>query len=108
MNIRMSTPWQVPQLTTVQRARPARRRFPRLRLRPGILILVSICAVLLAASARAADLPVQDGLLVWLKADAVNTADANQVRVSGSDLFVKSWLDQSGNSHAASNATDND
>jgi hypothetical protein len=56
----------------------------------------------------AADLPVQDGLIVWLKADAVSTSDTSQVRLSGSDIFVKQWVDQSGNNHFASNGTDND
>ena len=50
--------------------------------------------------------PVTDGLIVWLKAGAVNTSDTNQVRISGADTFVKQWNDQSGGSHNASNTTD--
>ena len=51
-------------------------------------------------------LPVVDGLTVWLKADAVNTADTSQVRVVGSNTFVKQWNDQSGGGHHATQTTD--
>lgn len=64
--------------------------------------------MLLGATTALADLPVKDGLVVWLKADSINTSDANQVRLSGSDIYVKQWTDQSGNNHPASNTTDND
>ena len=61
--------------------------------------LAAILALVMAQVAPAATLPVQDGLVVWLKADAVNPSDANQVRLSGTDVFVKQWVDQSGNNH---------
>ncbi|MEI7901315.1 MAG: Ig-like domain-containing protein, partial [bacterium] len=51
-------------------------------------------------------LPVVEGLTVWLKADAVNTANTSQVRVVGSNTFVKQWIDQSGGGHHATQATD--
>ena len=51
-------------------------------------------------------LPVVDGLTVWLKADAVNTADTSQVRIVGSNTFVKQWIDQSGGGHHATQTTD--
>ncbi|MEI6604978.1 MAG: Ig-like domain repeat protein [Verrucomicrobiota bacterium] len=51
---------------------------------------------------------VGDGLVVWLKADDINTGDANQVRTSGSDTFVKLWNDASGSGRKASNATEGD
>ncbi|MEW6155900.1 MAG: CotH kinase family protein [Verrucomicrobiota bacterium] len=45
------------------------------------------------------------GLKVWLKADAVLTNDASQVRRSGGSVFVKVWKDQSGqNQHAQQSA----
>lgn len=46
------------------------------------------------------------GLRVWLRADAVNTADANQVRSSAGNFFVKSWRDQSGGTFHAGQAAD--
>ena len=46
------------------------------------------------------------GLRVWLRAEAVNTADANQVRSSAGNFFVKSWQDQSGGTFHAGQATD--
>jgi hypothetical protein len=73
-----------------------------------VCALVGAFALLLAAVPVKADLPIKDGLIVWLKADAVDTNDANQVRIEGSDVFIKQWNDQSGNSHPASNATDAD
>ena len=46
------------------------------------------------------------GLRVWLRADAVNTADANQVRSSAGSFFVRSWRDQSGATLHAGQGTD--
>ena len=46
------------------------------------------------------------GLRIWLRADAVNPADANQVRSSGGNFFVKSWRDQSGGIFHAGQPTD--
>jgi len=52
-------------------------------------------------------IPVTNGLIVWLDAGAVDTNDtANEVRISGSDIYVKQWDDQSGSGHNASNVTD--
>jgi len=48
---------------------------------------------------------VSNGLAVWLKADAINPADATQVQTSGGNLYLKQWLDQSGNSQNASQGT---
>ena len=73
-----------------------------------VCALLGAFGLLLAADAMAADLPVKDGLIVWLKADAVNPSDTSQVRLSGSDVFIKQWVDQSGNNHPASNGTDSD
>ncbi len=71
--------------------------------------LALACAFWLTVSPASAQLPVTDGLVVWLKADAVDPGDtASQVRVVGSDVFVKQWNDQSGNGFNASNGTDND
>jgi len=53
-------------------------------------------------------LPVTNGLVVWLKANAVNTSDGTQIRTSGSDLFVQQWNDSSGASRNAANATQGD
>jgi len=52
--------------------------------------------------------PVTNGLIVWLKAGAVNTSDPAQVRTSGSDLFVQQWNDSSGAGRNATNATQSD
>jgi hypothetical protein len=61
-----------------------------------------------ALSARA-QLPVTDGLVVWLRADAVDTNDVvSEVRAAGGSLYVKQWADQSGNSFHAANATETD
>lgn len=84
--------------------RLARSGFPTRFL--GVLAVAA--ALILGAAAEAADLPLQDGLIVWLKADAVNPSDAGQVRVSGTDLFVQQWNDQSGHNRHASNTTTND
>ncbi|MCX6925555.1 MAG: hypothetical protein NT154_20455, partial [Verrucomicrobia bacterium] len=70
--------------------------------------VVAAFVLLQGVAALAADLPVKDGLITWLKADAVDTSDATQVRLSGSDIFIKQWKDQSGNNHPAANTTDND
>ncbi|MEI7900048.1 MAG: LamG-like jellyroll fold domain-containing protein [bacterium] len=51
---------------------------------------------------------VGTGLIVWLTADAVDTGDASQVRISGSDVFVKQWNDQSGNDNHATQTTAGD
>lgn len=54
----------------------------------------------------AAQLPVTDGLVVWLKADAIDINDTvNQVRIDGNDIYVKQWNDQSGGSHHAANTS---
>lgn len=57
------------------------------------------------------ELPLPPGgvggdLKVWLRADAVNTGDASQVRVSGPDSFIKQWIDVSGNGLHASNTSE--
>ena len=66
-------------------------------------------AVLLGAGPPAQALPpVSNGLVVWLAADAINPSDTNQVRLAGSDTFVKQWNDGSGNNHHATNGTDGD
>jgi len=66
-------------------------------------------AAMLGVGTRAnAAPPVMDGLIVSLAADGVNTGDGNQVRTSGSDIFVKQWNDQSGNDHNATQTTDGD
>ena len=55
------------------------------------------------------ELTVRDGLIVWLKADAVDTNDtANQVRVSGSDIYVRQWNDQGFYVHDATNDVESD
>ena len=70
---------------------------------------LAAAAVMGAGLVANAQLPVTDGLIVWLKADAVNISDtATQVRIDGSDIYVKQWTDQSGNSHPASNGTEGD
>ena len=46
------------------------------------------------------------GLNLWLRADAVETTDPTQVRVSGNNLYVKKWNDQSGSSNHAQQSTD--
>jgi len=52
---------------------------------------------------------VNGGVALWLKADAINTNDAvTQVRLSGSDVFVKQWNDQGDVGNNASNGTDGD
>jgi hypothetical protein len=53
--------------------------------------------------------PVTSGMVVWLPADGVNTSDTNQVRIVGTDMFVKQWNDFStaANKHAT-NATEAD
>ncbi|MEI6603804.1 MAG: DUF6288 domain-containing protein [Verrucomicrobiota bacterium] len=51
-------------------------------------------------------LPVVDGLAVWLKAESVNTANTSQVRIVGSNMYVKQWIDQSGGGHHATQTTD--
>ncbi len=46
---------------------------------------------------------VNVGLAVWLKADAINAGDANQVRSAGGNQYVQQWNDLGGNSRNASN-----
>jgi len=46
------------------------------------------------------------GLRVWLRADAVNAADPNQVRAAADGLYVKAWRDQSGAGFDAGQGTD--
>lgn len=76
--------------------------------RRSYLVLAAVVALGLGLGARA-QLPVTDGLIVWLKADAVNTNDAvNQVRLSGGEIYVKQWVDQSGGNRHAANTTEND
>lgn len=42
------------------------------------------------------------GLQVWLRADAVNASDPEQVRTTGNSTFVRQWVDGSGHTnHAA-------
>jgi hypothetical protein len=41
------------------------------------------------------------GLRLWLRADAVSTNDATQVRRSGTQVFVRRWNDQSGRGNPA-------
>ncbi|PYK01825.1 MAG: hypothetical protein DME23_03230 [Verrucomicrobia bacterium] len=50
--------------------------------------------------------PAIAGLKVWLRADAVATNDATQVRASGGNFFVRRWTDQSGSANAAEQLTD--
>ncbi len=70
---------------------------------------LAAAAVLGMGVSANAQLPVTDGLIVWLKADAVDTGDiANQVRLSGSDIYVKRWVDSSPNNHPASNSAEGD
>jgi autotransporter-associated beta strand protein len=52
--------------------------------------------------------PVTNGLVVWLSADSINTADTNQVRIVGADTFVKQWNDGSGNSKNATQTVPGD
>ena len=47
---------------------------------------------------------VDFGLAVWLKADAIDTGDASQVRADGGNLFVQQWKDLGGYSQNAANA----
>ena len=66
-------------------------------------------AVLLGLTPTAhGQLPVTSGLVVWLSADSINTADSNQVRVVGADTFVKQWNDGSGGAHHAIQTTEAD
>ena len=46
------------------------------------------------------------GLKLWLSADAVQASDPAQARVSGANVFVKNWLDQSGSNHPAQQTVD--
>ncbi len=48
---------------------------------------------------------VSSGLAVWLKADAINAADATQVQTAGGNVYLKQWNDQSGNLQHATQAT---
>jgi len=50
-------------------------------------------SVLPSAPVDPASLP---GLKVWLRADAVNTNDPAQIRVSGGSLWLRKWVDQLG------------
>src|SRR2546421_2966475 len=50
--------------------------------------------------------PAIAGLTVWLRADAVATNDAAQVRVSAGDFFVRRWNDQSGAANPGQQFTD--
>jgi hypothetical protein len=45
-------------------------------------------------------------LRLWLAADKVHTTDATQVRVSGANIFVRRWNDQSGNNNSATQTSD--
>jgi autotransporter-associated beta strand protein len=50
--------------------------------------------------------PVTSGMAVWLAGDSVNIEDFAQIRLAGSDTFVKQWNDLSGNGNNAANATE--
>src|SRR6266705_3495851 len=41
------------------------------------------------------------GLKAWLRADAVATSDATEVRTAGANFFVRRWIDQSGAANSA-------
>ena len=79
--------------------------YPMNSSRVALLFAVALCGSGLFAQALP---PVTDGLVVWLSADAVNTGDANQVRIVGPDTFVKQWNDGSGNARHATQTTDAD
>ena len=74
------------------------------------LALVSTMGVALyfGVSPANAALPVTAGLVVSLSADGVNPLDTNQVRIVGTDTFVKQWNDQVGTAENATNATEAD
>ncbi|MCX6874469.1 MAG: hypothetical protein NTW21_11795, partial [Verrucomicrobia bacterium] len=61
--------------------------------------------VTVTVAAAPPGLPVMNGLVVWLKADAVDPTDTTQVRVAGSDVFVQQWNDSTSNGN---NATQTD
>ena len=52
--------------------------------------------------------PVTAGMIVWLPAGGVNTSDPDQVRIAGSDTFVKQWKDWSSNANNATQTTEGD
>jgi hypothetical protein len=41
---------------------------------------------------------LKDHLVLWLKADAIDTDDLEQVRVQGADVFVKTWVNSASSS----------
>src|SRR5436190_6368690 len=47
------------------------------------------------------------GLKAWLRADAVATSDATEVRTAGANFFVRRWIDQSGAANSARQDIDN-
>jgi hypothetical protein len=68
----------------------------------------TVTVTVLAPFAEPTPPPVTSGMVVWLTADGVNTADSNQVRTSGSDTFVKQWNDWSGAGRNAANTNEGD
>lgn len=46
------------------------------------------------------------GLELWLRADAVNPADATQVRTTDGGIFLRRWQDGTGHGHDAVSASD--
>ena len=74
-----------------------------------LTLAVPLGAALLSSTPTALAVPpVTNGLVVWLSADSINTADTNQVRIVGADTFVKVWKDGSGGAHDATQTTDAD
>ena len=66
-------------------------------------------AMLIAGVAVAGTLPVTDNLVVHLKASMIDTSDtANEVRIDGSDVYVKNWEDQSASNNDAGQETSSD
>ena len=66
-------------------------------------------SVTVTRNSATVQLPVTNGLIVWVRADAIDTNDTvNEVRISGSSIFVVEWDDQSGYGNNASNITQSD
>ena len=69
-------------------------------------LTLCLAALGLVQPVAGAELPITNGLAVWLKADAIDTGDPSQVRTDGGSLYVMQWNDQSSNDQHATQATE--
>src|SRR6266516_3148226 len=89
-------------------ASPFKWTFRDAAIGPGRLLLVFASGKDLQPGVVAPTNPATvAGLNAWLRADAVATSDATEVRTAGVNFFVRRWIDQSGAANSARQDIDN-